>query len=174
MDEKAAQESTELERLVDAAGTWFGWPNLTAPTAEGTIARMPTVPATRLRPLRDHVIVKPLEDQRTGVIEVVRVVGAKWRRGIVLAVGPGRPGSDGVPQPWGTAVGDVVQFTDVMTYPEFEDVSGRVLVIQEADVCAVEEPGDRAPLRPVWQDPGLAKAFAAEFERPFPATPEAA
>lgn len=94
--------------------------------------------ACPLRPLRDHVIVRPLCETQQGVIQLVQF-GRKWRRGEVLAVGPGKRDRNGVPQPWGTRVGDVVQFADVLTYPEFDTGTERVLVLQEADICGVEE-----------------------------------
>ena len=91
-----------------------------------------------LRPLRDYVVVRPLVDIREGLIEVVRTDG-RWRRGEVLAVGPGKRGKDGVQRPWGARVGDVVQFADVLTYPEFDTGTERVLLIQEADICGIED-----------------------------------
>ena len=91
-----------------------------------------------LRPLRDRVVVRPLKDEYTGLIVVVKPRD-KWRRGEVLAVGPGKRDAHGVPRPWGTKPGDVVQFADVLTYPEFDTGTERVLVIQEADICGVEE-----------------------------------
>jgi chaperonin GroES len=107
---------------------------------------------TRLRPLRDYVIVRPLDDVQEGLIQVVRLRD-KWRRGEVLAVGPGKRGKDGVRRAWGAQVGDVVQFADVLKYPEFDDVHGRSLVIQEADICGVEE---NHTMRQVLEDAGAA------------------
>lgn len=83
------------------------------------------------RPLRDYLVVRPLDDAQAGLVHVVR--SGRPRRGEVLAVGPGHPG-----KPLDTRVGDIVQFTDVMTYPTvYEDLT-RLLIIQEADVCAIE------------------------------------
>ncbi len=95
----------------------------------------------QLRPLRDFVVVRPLVDIREGLIEVVRMDG-RWRRGEVLAVGPGKRSRDGVQRPWGTRVGEVVQFADVLTYPEFDTGIERVLLIQEADICGIEQISD--------------------------------
>ncbi len=90
-----------------------------------------------LRPLRDRVIVRPLADVQEGMIELLQ--GSRWRRGLVLAVGPGKLDKHGVPRPWGARAGDVVQFSDVLEYPEFDTGAERVLVLQEADICGVEE-----------------------------------
>lgn len=84
-----------------------------------------------LRPLRDYLVVRPLDDAQAGLVQVVR--NGRPRRGEVLAVGPGKPG-----KPLDTRVGDVVQFTDVMTYPHFYEGHTKLLIIQEADVCAIE------------------------------------
>ncbi len=120
-----------------------------------------------LRPLRDFVIVRPLTEPKAGLIDMVRI-GDKWRRGMVLAVGPGKRDKHGVPRAWGAAVGDIVQFSDVLTYPEFNTGTERVLVIQEADICGVEEPDMKA--RVPWS-PGddehkrLLAQTQARFER---------
>jgi chaperonin GroES len=90
-----------------------------------------------LRPLRDRIVVQPLDDAQAGMIAVVR--HGRPRRGLVVSVGPGRLDRRGVHRPWGTKPGDVVQFTDVCTYPSYHDAEGRIyLVLQEADVCGVE------------------------------------
>lgn len=91
-----------------------------------------------LRPLRDFVVIRPLKDEQQGLIEVVRPRD-KWRRGQVIEVGTGKRGKDGVRRPWGAQVGDIVQFADVLSYPEFDTGTERVLLIQEADICGVEE-----------------------------------
>jgi co-chaperonin GroES (HSP10) len=121
------------------------------------------------RPLRDFVVIRPLTDAREGLIEVVKLDG-KWRRGRVLAVGPGKRDKHGVHKPWGACVGDVVQFSDVLTYPEFDTGTERVLLIQEADICGVEDfYADRPdPFKNVpdqspfvnWVDPEWAEAEA--------------
>lgn len=80
-----------------------------------------------IRPLRDYLVVRPLDDAQAGLVYVVR--SGRPRRGEVLAVGP---------QATDSRKGEVVQFTDVMTYPEFYDGPTKLLIIQEADVCAIE------------------------------------
>ena len=84
-----------------------------------------------LRPLRDYLVVRPLDDAQAGLIRVVR--SGRPRRGEVLAIGPGKSG-----KPLDTRPHDIVQFTDVMTYPEFYDGPTKLLIIQEADVCGIE------------------------------------
>lgn len=93
-----------------------------------------------IKPCRDFVLVQPLEDVQAGLLEVVRL-DARPRRARVLEVGPGKRDKRGVRRPWGAAAGDIVQFTDVMTYPTFHmEQFGKVLLIQEADICAIEDP----------------------------------
>lgn len=84
------------------------------------------------RPLRDYLVVRPLDDAQAGLVQVVR--DGRPRRGEVLAVGPGKGGG-----PLDVQVGDVVQFTDVMTYPTVYEDFTKLLIIQEADVCGVEQ-----------------------------------
>lgn len=85
-----------------------------------------------LRPLRDRLLVRPLERKQS---EVVLVVNAeKFNLGEVVSIGPK---VDSV------TVGDRIRFgTDdgYLTYPEWEAANGeKFLVLQEADVCFVEE-----------------------------------
>lgn len=84
-----------------------------------------------LRPLRDRIVVKPLERKQSEVLFVVNA--EKYNLGEVVATGPK---ADSV------KVGDRVRFgTDegYLTFPELMENGERFLVLQEADVCFVEE-----------------------------------
>lgn len=100
-----------------------------------------------LRPLRDRIIVRPLDVVMSTII--VTLGDRKPRRGVVVAVGPGRRDRHGNSWPWGTKVGDVIQFADVLTYPAYrvprDGAPDEVfLILSEADVCGVEEPAGNA------------------------------
>lgn len=78
------------------------------------------------------MVVKPLEaEPLSSIIQVVYLNEQRPIRAEVLAIGP--------KVKWGTKVGDVVQFTDILKFPELIDHGTRVLILQEADVCFVEE-----------------------------------
>lgn len=85
-----------------------------------------------LRPLRDRILVRPLERKASEVIFVVN--SEKFNLGEVVATGPK---VDSV------APGDRIRFgttEEYLTYPEWQAANGeRFLVLAEADVCFVEE-----------------------------------
>lgn len=83
-----------------------------------------------IQPLRDRLVIEPLDEPLSTVIHVVE---AKERnsRGRVLAVGP--------KVKWGTKVDDIVHFTDIFRFPVIMDQGAKRLIIQEADVMFVEE-----------------------------------
>ena len=85
-----------------------------------------------LRPLRDRLLVKPLERKASDVLIVVN--SEKFNLGEVVATGPK---VDSV------RAGDRIRFgtaEEYLTYPEWRAANGeRFLVLAEADVCFVEE-----------------------------------
>ena len=87
-----------------------------------------------LRPLRDRIVVKPLERKASEVIFVVNA--EKFNLGEVVATGPK---VDSV------RAGDRIRFgtiEDYLSYPEWRAANGeKFIVLQEADVCFVEEHG---------------------------------
>lgn len=99
-----------------------------------------------IRPLRDHIVVKPLDEPLSSVLEVVQFQ-KKDSRGEIIAVGPSvkvkeeryRPRIAG-----DAAVGDVIHFTDIFKFPVIIDQGDRRLILQEADVQFIEEPEDVA------------------------------
>lgn len=72
---------------------------------------------------------KPLEVPLSSVLEVVQFK-ERHCRGEVLAVGP---------KATDTRVGDVIQFTDIFKFPHLIDHGQKCLILQEADVCFIEE-----------------------------------
>lgn len=99
-----------------------------------------------IRPLRDRIVVQPLEEQLSQVLEVVRLGHeGKHARGRVVAVGPSvKLDERYYPRgPHDAQVGDVIQFTDIFKFPQILDRGEKFLILQEADICAIEE-DDRA------------------------------
>lgn len=83
-----------------------------------------------IRPLRDRIVVKPLEKPLSTVIAVVQH-DAKTTRGEVLEIGPKAN--------WGVRPGDVIHFTDAFKFPVILDHGEKRLILQEADVCFIED-----------------------------------
>lgn len=84
-----------------------------------------------LRPLKDRIVVKPRERVKSTLIEVVS--DEKENLGTVISTGPKAQGIE---------PGDTVRFgtgEGYLTYPQFIHKGERFLVMQEADVCFVEE-----------------------------------
>ena len=85
-----------------------------------------------LRPLRDRIVVKAVDRKQSEVLAVVS--SEKFSLGYVVATGP---------KVESVRVGERVRFgtgEGYLTYPEYQAANGdRFLVMQEADVCFVEE-----------------------------------
>lgn len=84
-----------------------------------------------LRPLRDRIVVKPLPRLQSAIIEVIAT--EKENLGTVMRTGP---------KATGVKAGDTVRFgtgEGYLSYTEFLHKGERFLVMQEADVCFVEE-----------------------------------
>ncbi len=100
-----------------------------------------------IRPLRDRIVVRPMDVPLSTVIEVIQHKDSdKHHRGQVLAVGPqvkfdekyrARASSD-------IQVGDIVHFADNFKFPAIDMDGQRLHILQEADVCFVEV-GKAAP-----------------------------
>lgn len=93
-----------------------------------------------IRPLRDRIVVKPLEEPLSKIIQVVQS-NPKDSRGEVMAVGPSvkfdeytraRTSSD-------AQVGDIIHFTDIFKFPVILDHGEKRLILQEADVQFIDE-----------------------------------
>jgi len=88
------------------------------------------------------MVVRALDQPLSTVIEVIQHDReGKHHRGQVMAVGPSvklddkyRPRTD-----TDTRVGDVIHFMDIYKFPTVEMDGERLLILQEADVGAIEE-----------------------------------
>lgn len=101
-----------------------------------------------IRPLRDRIVVEPLDQPLSTIIQVVQHGReGKHHRGRVVAVGPQVKFDDGKYRPRGphdSKVGDVIQFTDIFKFPVIVEHGQKRLILQEADICGIEEREDVA------------------------------
>lgn len=91
-----------------------------------------------LQPLSNHIILKPLEEQKVTASGIVLPDNAseKPTRGEIIAVGPGKRSDKGESMPMTVAVGDVVLFKKYG--PDEVEIDGvRYLVGDEDDVLAI-------------------------------------
>lgn len=97
-----------------------------------------------LRPLKDRILVKPIERKQS---EILEVVGAeKYNVGTVIAVGPGKL-EKGRIKPLDVRPGDRVRFGEskantAIDFPRHSENGIEYLILQEADVCFIEEAGN--------------------------------
>lgn len=95
----------------------------------------------KLRPLGDHVIVKPLGDAevtKSGIVLPDTVNKEKPEKGEVMAIGPGKLLENGQRATPSVKVGDKVVFKKYS--PDEVKVDGQeYLVISESDIMAVLE-----------------------------------
>mgnify|MGYP001591756208 CR=1 FL=1 len=92
------------------------------------------------RPLRDYVLIEPIERIQSSVLAVVQQ--EKPSVGRVVAVGPGKI-VKGRRSPLDVQPGALVRFgTDAgyLSYPEVHVGAKRLLLMREADVCFIAEP----------------------------------
>lgn len=101
-----------------------------------------------IRPLRDRIVVEPLDKPLSAVLEVIQHGReGKHHRGRIVAVGPSVKFDDGKYRPRGpydAKVGDVIQFTDIFRFPTLMDGGEKRLLLQEADISAIEESASEA------------------------------
>ena len=94
-----------------------------------------------LKPLHDHVIVKPLIEEETtksGIVLPDTVDKEKPEKGEVIAIGPGKLLDNGQRAQMSVQVGQKIMFKKYS--PDEMKVDGEeVLVISESDVIAVIE-----------------------------------
>lgn len=94
-----------------------------------------------IRPLRDRIVVEPLDEPLSKIIHVVHDNQGKHARGRIVAVGPSVKFDD-IYRPRTAVdaqVGDIVQFTDIFRFPVIMDHGQKRLILQEADICFIEE-----------------------------------
>ena len=89
-----------------------------------------------LKPLTDHLLVKPLkEEAKTGII-VPEAEKEKPERGEVVAVGPGRILDNGNRLPMSIKVGDKILFRKYAP-DEFKIDGEALLILSESDVIGI-------------------------------------
>jgi chaperonin GroES len=97
--------------------------------------------ASEFRPLDDHVVVEPLdEDEQTfagGELVLPDTAKEKPQQGVILAVGPGRRGAEGERVPLDVAVGDTVVFAKYAGTAYKTDGGDEVLFMRESDILAI-------------------------------------
>ena len=95
----------------------------------------------KLKPLHDHVIVKPVtadEVTKSGIVLPDTIDKDRPERGEVIAIGSGKLASDGKRAPMSVKVGDVVMFKKYS--PDEVKIDGdKFLVISESDIMLVIE-----------------------------------
>jgi chaperonin GroES len=93
---------------------------------------------TKLRPLGDRVVVRPIEQEEVTASGIVLPDTAKEKpqRGEVIAVGPGRFNDDGDRMPMDVSTGDEVLFAKYAG-TEVKVGDDEYLIISEKDVLAV-------------------------------------
>jgi len=93
-----------------------------------------------LKPLSNHVVLKPLEEEKvtkSGLV-IPETVSEKPTRAEVIAVGPGKKNEKGEAVPVLVKVGDVVLFKKYG--PDEIEIDGiKYLVCEEEDILAVLE-----------------------------------
>jgi len=94
----------------------------------------------RLKPLADRVLLKRLEEEEVTKGGIIIPDSAKEKpiKGVVVAVGPGKPGDDGKPVPLTVKEGDTVLFGKYAgTEVKIDNVEH--LVLREEDILAIIE-----------------------------------
>lgn len=91
-----------------------------------------------LRPLRDRLLVKPIERQASSILKAIH--SELPTQGEVIAVGPGKRTKKGV-QPLEVKPGDFIRFGEgsYLTFPEYWEGNQKFLLIQEADIAGIVE-----------------------------------
>ncbi len=94
--------------------------------------------ATKLRPLADRVVIKPLareETTRSGIV-LPDTSKEKPQRGIIIAAGEGRRDDDGDRIPLDVKAGDEVLFAKYAG-TEFKLDDEELLILAEKDILAI-------------------------------------
>jgi chaperonin GroES len=93
--------------------------------------------ATKLQPLGDRVVVKPMarEEVTKGGIVLPDTVKEKPQEGKVLAVGPGKMTDDGTRIPMDVKVGDVVIYAKYGG-SEIKENDDELIILRESDILA--------------------------------------
>ena len=100
---------------------------------------MATATATKLRPLGDRVVVKPMarEEMTKSGIVLPDTAKEKPQEGEIIAAGPGRL-EDGEREPMDVKVGDKVLYAKYAG-TEFKIGDDELLIVSQKDILAVVE-----------------------------------
>ena len=95
-----------------------------------------------LKPLHDKIVVKPIERQKSAILEVIMY--EKDNMGTVVAVGPGKRLPNGKREEMPISVGSFVRFgtmgnDEYLKYQEYFENNERYLIMSWADVCFEQE-----------------------------------
>ena len=96
--------------------------------------------ATKLRPLGDRVVVKPIarEEMTKSGIVLPDTAKEKPQEGEIIAAGPGRLTDDGEREPMDVKVGDKVLYAKYAG-TEFKVDDEELLIVSQKDILAVVE-----------------------------------
>jgi chaperonin GroES len=91
-----------------------------------------------LKPLNDKIVVKPIERQKSAIIEVI--MDERDNMGTVVAVGPGKKLPNGSREEMPITVGSFVRFgtmgnDEYLKYQEYFEDNQRYLIMSWQDVC---------------------------------------
>jgi chaperonin GroES len=95
-----------------------------------------------IKPLRDRIVVKPVERQKSAIIDVI--MRENPNMGEVVAVGGGEYDKRGNLMPNPCKVGDRIRYGttgEYLTYQEYEEDGEKYLIMSWKDVCWVDENG---------------------------------
>lgn len=81
------------------------------------------------RPLNDYVLIVRMDEPAGSRLDIA---GLPSKRGVVLAVGPGRRDADGYRRPLSVNPGNVVRFG---RFTDYDD--GTLVIVQEADITGI-------------------------------------
>ena len=101
---------------------------------------MATATGTKLRPLGDRVVVKPIarEEMTKSGIVLPDTAKEKPQEGEIIAAGPGRLNDDGEREPMDVKVGDKVLYAKYAG-TEFKVDDEDLLIVSQKDILAVVE-----------------------------------
>jgi chaperonin GroES len=95
--------------------------------------------STKLQPLGDRIVVKPVEKEEVTKGGIVLPDTAKERpqEGKVLAVGPGKMTDDGKRVPMDVKVGDIVIYAKYGG-TEIKEEDEELIILRESDILAIK------------------------------------
>jgi chaperonin GroES len=99
-----------------------------------------TATATKLRPLGDRVVIKPIarEEMTKSGIVLPDTAKEKPQEGTIVAAGPGRLNDEGEREPMDVKVGDKVLYAKYAG-TEFKVDNDEFLIVSQKDILAVVE-----------------------------------